>query len=133
MEVIRLFVVRCSDQRSVIKWKCGYFFRTTFVIVRMGGRPLCNLWFADDIDLLGGSEELQQLTERLEKTAAGYDMEISYDKSTILVNSTKPTPSKSAGRSGQHFKYLGWIHTNQRPFVPPIKELWIRLAQAHLG
>ena len=34
-------------------------------------RPLCNLWFADDFDLLGGSEGLQQLTERLEKTAAG--------------------------------------------------------------
>ena len=37
--------------------------------------------FADDIDLLGGSEEeLQQLTERLKKTAVGYGMEISCDK-----------------------------------------------------
>ena len=37
-----------------------------------------NLRFADDIDLLGGSEdELQQLTERLDETAAGYGMEIS--------------------------------------------------------
>ena len=36
------------------------------------GRPLCNLQFVDDIDLLTGSEEeLQQLAERLNKTAAG--------------------------------------------------------------
>ena len=46
-------------------------------------RPLCNLQFADDIDLLGGSEEefQQQLTERLEKTVADYGTEISSDKS----------------------------------------------------
>ena len=42
---------------------------------------LCNLRFADDIDLLGGSEE--ELTERLQKTAAGYGMEISSDQSKI--------------------------------------------------
>ena len=47
----------------------------------IGGRPLRNLRFADDMDLLGGSDELQQLTERLEKTAGGYGMEISCDKS----------------------------------------------------
>ena len=42
------------------------------------GRPLCNLRFANDIGLLGGSEEeLQQLTEILEKTAVGYGMELS--------------------------------------------------------
>ena len=40
--------------------------------VSIGGWLLYNLRFADDISLLGGSEELQQLTERLEmKTAAG--------------------------------------------------------------
>ena len=50
-----------------------------------------NLWFADDIDLLGGSEvELQQLTERLKKTAADYSMEFSCDKSKIFVSSIKP-------------------------------------------
>ena len=32
--------------------------------VSIGGRPLCNLRFADDIDLLGDSdEELQRLNE----------------------------------------------------------------------
>ena len=39
--------------------------------VCFGERPICNLRFADGIDLLGGSEEeMQQLTEKLEKTAA---------------------------------------------------------------
>ena len=49
---------------------------------------------ADDIDLLGGSEEeLQHLAKRLEKTAAGYGMKISSNKSKILVNSVKPKSS----------------------------------------
>ena len=56
------------------------------------GTTACNLRFAHDIDLLGGSEELQQLTGRLDETAADYDMKISSDKSNILVNSMKPRP-----------------------------------------
>ena len=41
-------------------------FGTSLSSVYIGGRLLCNLPFADDIDLLGGSkEELQQLTKRL--------------------------------------------------------------------
>ena len=47
--------------------------------------------FADDIDLLGGSEELQQLAKRLEQPDAGYGTEISSDKSQILVNSINGT------------------------------------------
>ena len=62
--------------------------------VCIGVRPLCNLGFAADMDLLGSSEEeLQQLTHTLEETAAEYGMEISSDKSKILVNSIKPRPS----------------------------------------
>ena len=34
--------------------------------ISIGGRPICNLRFADDIDLMGGSNgELQDLTNRL--------------------------------------------------------------------
>ena len=41
--------------------------------VFIGRRQLRNLWFADDIDRLGGSEvEPQQLAEGLERTAAGH-------------------------------------------------------------
>ena len=64
---------------------------TQYRQVSIGGRPLCNLRFTDDIDHLGGSEEeLQELTEIWEKTAAGYDLDIRSDKSKILVNSIKP-------------------------------------------
>ena len=89
--------------------------------------------FADD--LLGGSEEEhQQLTERLEKTAAEYGMEISYDKSKFLVNSIKPRPSTNICVNGKtleevdHFRYLGSTQTNDGT---SIKEVKIRLAQAH--
>ena len=68
----------------------------------IGGWPLCNLQFADDFDMLGGSEEeLQQLAERLEKTVAGYGMEISSDKSKILDNSIKPRPSTNIWMNGK--------------------------------
>ena len=53
---------------------------TSLLSVSITGRPLCNLRFADYIDLLRDSEELQQLTERPEKTAARYGMEINSDK-----------------------------------------------------
>jgi len=103
--------------------------------VSIGGRPLCNLRFADDIDLLGSSEEeLQRLTERLEKTAAAYGMEISSEKSKILVNSIKPRPSTNIQMNGQtleevdQFKYLGSTQTKDGTSV---KEVKIRLAQAH--
>ena len=61
----------------------------------IGGRPLSNLRFADDIDLQGGSEEeLQQLIERLENTAAGYGVEMSADKCIC-----RSTPNDARGAS----------------------------------
>ena len=73
---------------------------TSLSSVSIGGRPLCNLRFTDDIDLLGGSEEeLQQFTERLDKIAAGCG--ISSDKSKILLNSIKPRPSATIWINGE--------------------------------
>ena len=44
-----------------------------------GEGPRFNLLFADDIDFLEGSEgDLTQLTERLERTATRYSLEIRY-------------------------------------------------------
>ena len=61
--------------------------------VSIGGRPLCNLRFADDIDLIGrDDEELQDLTTRLEESAGKFGIEISAEKSKVLVNSNKDTP-----------------------------------------
>ena len=78
--------------------------------VSIGGQPLCNLRFADNIDMLGGSEEevQQQLTERLDKTAGGHGMEISLEKSKILVH-TIWMNGKTLEEADQ-FKYLGSTH-----------------------
>ena len=91
--------------------------------------------FTDDIDLPGGSEEeLQQLTEKLEKTATGYGMEIGFDKGKILVNSIKPMPSTNIWMNGKtleeedQFNYPGSTQTKDGT---SIKEVKIRLAQAH--
>ena len=100
------------------------------------GQPLCNLQLADDISLLGGSEdELQQHTERLEKTiTAGYGMEISSNKSKVLVNSIKPRPSTNIWMNGkllnevELLKYFGFTQTRD---ATSIKEVKVRLAQAH--
>ena len=70
--------------------------------------------FSGDIDLLGSSEEeLQQLTETLEKTAAGYGMQTSSEESKMLVKSTKPSLPTNIRMNGKvleeedQFTYLG--------------------------
>ena len=86
--------------------------------VSIGGRPLCNLRFADDIDLIGrDEEELQDLTTRLEESAGKFGMEISAEKSKVLVNSNKDTPQTHIIMNGEtleqvdSFKYLGALIT----------------------
>ena len=75
---------------STKSWRGYSYFDST---VSIGGRPLCNLRFADDIDLIGGDEEeLQDLMTRLEESAGKFGMEISEEKSKVLVNSNKDTP-----------------------------------------
>ena len=54
----------------------------------IGCREISNLRFADDIDLISGSNDrLQQLTNSLLKHASDYGMEISSEKSKPVVNS----------------------------------------------
>ena len=56
--------------------------------ISIGGRPICNLRFADDIDLMGGSNgELQDLTNRLVDRATSYGTDVSTEKSKIMTNS----------------------------------------------
>ena len=60
--------------------------------VKIAGREVTNLRFADDIDLLGGSrEELADLTTRLDTAARKYGMEISAEKSKTMVTSRTTT------------------------------------------
>ena len=56
--------------------------------ISTGGRPICNLQFADDIKLMGGSNgELQGLTNWLVDRATSYGMEVSTENSKIMANS----------------------------------------------
>ena len=55
----------------------------------IGGGPTCDLQFADDIDLMGGSNvELQDLTNRLVDRATAYGITVSTEKSKITTNGT---------------------------------------------
>ena len=57
--------------------------------ISIGGRPICNQRFADDIDLMGGSSsELQDLTSGLEDRVTAYGMEVSTEKSKFVISST---------------------------------------------
>ena len=57
--------------------------------VKVNGRVVTDLRFADDIDLVGENEaELRDLTERLHKTATNNGMEIRGDQSKILITFT---------------------------------------------
>ena len=82
--------------------------------VSIGGRPICNLCFADDIDLLASNHtQLQELTTRLEKAAREFGMEVSSEKSKIMVNSRSPSQhppiimNNTCLEEVATFKYLG--------------------------
>ena len=53
----------------------------------INGRPISNLRFADDIDLIGeNADQVQDLTSRLDAAAKSVGMEISTEKSKILIS-----------------------------------------------
>ena len=55
--------------------------------VVIGGREICNLRFAGDIDLIAGTlDELQLISNKLYISSAVYVMEISQEKSKVMVN-----------------------------------------------
>ena len=101
--------------------------------ISIGGRPLCNLRFADDIDLMGGTNgELQDLTNKLVDRAGAYGMEVSTEKSKVMVNSTN-TISANITMNGEtleevsSFKYLGATLYKDGTCTGEIR---IRIAQA---
>ena len=83
--------------------------------ISIGGRRVCNLRFADDIDLIAGTnEELQNLTDRLHNSATAFGMEVSTEKSKIMVNTNNRTQDEYKITMNGHpleevtkFKYLG--------------------------
>ena len=87
--------------------------------VSIGGRTNSNLRFADDIDGQTGSElELANLVERLDETSTAYGMQISADKTKLMINNTNGISSNIRVKGEkletvQSFKYLGAIVTDE--------------------
>ena len=101
--------------------------------ISIGGRPISNLRFADDIDLMGGSnEELQDLTTRLTNRASAYGMEVSTEKSKVMVNTLADTTAHIYMNGEKleevsSFKYLGATLTKDGR---SLKEIKTRIAMA---
>ena len=89
--------------------------------ISFSGRSLCNLQFADNIDLMGGSSgELQDLTNRPEDRAMVYMLEVSTKKSkskTIGTNNISADVSMNRQKLEQaaSFKYLEQPRTRMAP------------------
>ncbi|GFO24411.1 endonuclease-reverse transcriptase [Plakobranchus ocellatus] len=83
--------------------------------VSIGGRPITNLWFADDIDGLAGNEcELASLVEQLDKASSNFGVEINAEKTKIMTNSKEPLKKEikvncQILETITKFKYLGSI------------------------
>ena len=55
--------------------------------ISIGGRPVWNLKFADEIYVIAGTNKvLQDKTNQLSKCASRYGMEISSEKNKVMVN-----------------------------------------------
>ena len=85
----------------------------TTTSISTDGRLVCNLLFADNIDLMGSSNgELQDLTNSLTDRAITYGIEVNTKKSKITTNSMNNI-SADISMNGQKlvevtsFKYLG--------------------------
>ena len=83
--------------------------------VSIGGRNITNLRFADDIDALAEEkQELEALVESLDKTCTRYKMEISAEKTKLMINSANGI-QREIKVKGQRlgtvtsFKYLGAV------------------------
>ena len=101
--------------------------------VTIGGRPISNLRFADDIDGIAGSEdELIDLINRLDTSSRNYGMEISPEKTKIMANEiangfTQIIKIKDAVLEPvDRMKYLGALISDEGSKV----EILSRIAQA---
>ena len=103
--------------------------------VKIGGKIITNLRFADDIDgLAGKEEELENLVKKVETASTAYGMEISPKKTKIMSNNenglTKTIKVKGYNlETVTNFKYLGAIVTDEGTK----REVLSRIAQATLA
>jgi hypothetical protein len=88
--------------------------------ISIGGTPLCNLHFPNDINLMDGSNsKLQDLTNSQVDRGRAYGMGVSTEKSKVIVNSTSNI-SANITMNGENvevtsFKYLGANFFNDGP------------------
>ena len=85
--------------------------------VSIGGRVITNIRFADDIDgFAGEEEELANLVECLDEASTAYGMEISAEKTKLMINNTSGINTEIKVNSQKlervtSFKYLGSVIT----------------------
>ena len=102
--------------------------------ISIGGRNLSNIRFTDNIDLIAGSnDELQTFTNKLSNSVSRYGMQISVEKSKIMINSnnrnihTNIQLYREKLEEVDQFKYISATITKGDSSDSEIK---IRLAQA---
>ena len=101
--------------------------------ISIGGLSISNLRFADDIELIAGNtQELQSLTVKLSNNASKYGIEISIEKSKVMINSNENQHADIylygyKLEEVEKFKYLGATLTKNGTCD---QEVRIRLAQA---
>ncbi|GFS13192.1 endonuclease-reverse transcriptase [Elysia marginata] len=91
--------------------------------ISIGGRPVCNLRFTDDIDLIAGSQaELQVLTDRLVTSSKAFEMEVSSEKSKVMVSSERVNDASITMDTNPWSWYI-----NLNIWVPPCMRTVARL------
>ena len=110
------------------KYTRDAFLHNLIGMISINGREISNLRFADDIDLIPGTEELQELTTTLERRARGYGIEISAEKSKIMVD-CRIVPKSTILMNGERleevksFKYLGLIISSEGDSTEEIRNI----------
>lgn len=114
---------------------CMFLFSLTITFFLSIGRwSLCNLWFADNNDLIAGTElEFPDLSTRLEKISRSYRMEITTEKARhkwiAKRNMGQPVSTKTghALEEGNTFEYLVSIICSDSSSTKEIKP-WKEMA-----
>ena len=70
----------------------------------VGGRPICNLRFADDIDLMGSSENDFKIS--LPDWKKRQELEVSSEKSKVLVNSANQNTPIDIMKTSQNLEVV---------------------------
>ena len=86
--------------------------------ISIGVRPMCNLQFAGEIDLMSGSNgELQDLTNRLVNRTTAYRIEVGTERSKNIINniSADITMNSQKLEEATSLKYLGATPAKMAP------------------